>query len=413
MKRVVVTGMGMISPLGNDVRSSWSALISGASGIDRVTDFDTDGLNSKVAGQVRLAEDFPRRLSSKEARRNDPFIHFGLYAAGEALADSRWSPQTQEERERTGVVMGSGIGGFHTLVDGAVGHADQGARSISPFFISAQLINLAAGQIAIANGFQGPNYGVVSACSTGSEAIINAARIIALDEADVMVAGGADAVVHPLAMAGFDRMRALSTAFNDRPSHASRPFDRDRDGFVVADGAAALILESEDHARARGARVYARLIGFASQSDAYHVSASHPDGAGEQLTLRNALRSASVEPADIDYLNAHATSTPVGDAGELAAIRAVFGDGGGPAVSSTKSATGHTLGAAGAIEAIFTVLAVVEGTIPGMMNLENPDPASAGIDLVGPAARKAPVRIALSNSFGFGSTKSALIFAAP
>ncbi len=412
MKRVVITGMGMVSPLGNDVRSSWRALISGTSGIGRVTDFDTAGLNSKIAGQVRLTDDFPNLLSAKEARRNDPFIHFGLYAAGEALADARWSPEASEERERTGVVMGSGIGGFHTLVDGALDHARQGARSISPFFISAQLINLAAGQIAITNGFQGPNYGVVSACSTGSEAIINAARIIALDEADVMVAGGADAVVHPLAMAGFDRMRALSSAFNDRPTHASRPFDRDRDGFVVAEGGAALVLESEDHARARGAHMYARLIGFASQSDAYHVSASHPDGLGEQLTLKNALRSASIEPADIDYLNAHATSTPVGDAGELAAIRAVFGADRGPAVSSTKSATGHTLGAAGAIEAIFSILAVVEGTVPGMANLEHPDPASVGIDLVGPAARPAPVRIALSNSFGFGSTKSALIFAA-
>lgn len=412
MKRVVVTGMGMVSPLGIDVASSWSNLIAGRSGIARVTDFSTEGVGSKIAGQVRVPEDYRYRINAKEARRNDPFIHYALYSAAEALHDADWSPTEPEALERTGVIIGSGIGGFTTIVDGAVGFDSGGSHALSPFFISAQLINLASGQVAIGHGFRGPNYGVVSACSTGAEAIINAARIIKLGEADVMVVGGSDAVVHPLAMAGFDRMRALSTKFNDQPQRASRPFDTDRDGFVIADGAGVLVLESYDHAVARGAQVHAELVGFASQSDAHHVSASHPQGAGEQLTLRNALRSASIEPAAVDYLNAHATSTPIGDSGELAAIRAVFGAGGGPAISSTKSATGHTLGAAGAIEAIFSIQAIKTGTIPGTLNLEHPDPATEGLDVVGPEPRQQPVRVALSNAFGFGSTKAAVIFAA-
>jgi 3-oxoacyl-[acyl-carrier-protein] synthase II len=418
MRRVVVTGMGAVSPLGCGVAFNWEALTASRSGIKRIVDFPVDGLSSQIAGSVPRGDEpggfNPESiLSGKELRRNDPFIHYALSAANEALNEAGWHPEEESDRAATGVIIGSGIGGFKTIVDGAVQFAAKGKEGLPPFFIPAQLINLASGQIAIRYGFYGPDYSVVGACATGAEAIASGARSILLEEADVMVVGGADATVHPLAIAGFEKLHALSTGWNDRPEEASRPFDRGRDGFVVGEGGGVLVLEERGHALKRGATIIAELAGFASASDGYHVAASHPEGLGEQRALRGALARAKMNPEEIDYLNAHATSTPVGDKGELSAIRAVFGQQTSLAISSTKSATGHTLGAAGAVEAIFSICAVRSGVVPPTLNLEEVDEGYESMNLVPNTAQEREVRVALSNAFGFGATKVALIFRRP
>lgn len=415
MRRIVITGMGAVSPLGRGVARNWEALVASKSGIRRITEFPIDGLSAKVAGNVPKGTqpgelNLEDAFSAKEVRRNDPFILYALSAAEEALDEAGWHPEEQEDRETTGVVIGSGIGGFKTIVDGAEGYAESGKEALPPFFIPAQLINLASGQIAIRHGFYGPDYSVVGACATGAEAIAAGARSILLEEAKVMVVGGADATVHPLAIAGFERLHALSTGWNETPEAASRPFDRQRDGFVVGEGAGALIIEEREHALERGAPILAELAGFASASDGYHVAASHPEGLGEQRALRLALERARINPSEVDYLNAHATSTQVGDRGELAAIREVFGSGDRLAISSTKSATGHTMGAAGALEAIYTISALRSGVVPPTLNLEEVDEGFESMNLVPNSAQERSVRIGLSNSFGFGATKVALVF---
>ncbi len=414
-KRIVVTGMGMVSPLGVGVSHNWSRLIAGESGIRAIVRFPVEKLPSRIAGLVPFGTgpgefDIEGTFSAKEARRNDLFILFALKATEEALSDAGYHPDDAEAKERTGVIIGSGIGGFGTLAKGAVDYATGGEAALSTYFITSQLINLASGQVAVTHGFGGPNLSVVSACSTGAEAIASGARAILLDEADVVIAGGADAAAHPLAVAGFTRIHALSTHYNDTPQEASRPFDSGRDGFVLAEGGAVVVLEEYEHARRRNAPIHAELKGYASVSDGYHITASHPEGIGEQRAMRLALERGGLAPGDVDYLNAHATSTTIGDNGELRAIRNVFGNGDRLAISSTKGATGHTFGAAGAIEAIYSILAIENGVCPPTLNLHRPEEEFAGLNLVPLTAQRRPVRVALSNSFGFGSTKVALVF---
>jgi 3-oxoacyl-[acyl-carrier-protein] synthase II len=416
-KRIVVTGMGVVSPLGVGIELMWRRLMEGASGIRAIERFPVSQLASRVGGLVPYGSgpgelDMENGFAPRETRRNDPFILYARKAAEQALSDAGFAPADAAEKERVGVMIGSGIGGFSTLAQGSLDFSARGEAGISAYFITAQLANLASGQVAVAGGFGGPNFSVMSACATGAEAIACAARAILLEEADVVVAGGTDAAVHPLTIAGFTKIHALSTHFNECPERASRPFDSARDGFVLAEGAGILVLEEYEHARARGARIHAELAGYASVSDAYHITATHPEGLGEQRALRLSLQRAGIPPQSVDYLNAHATGTQIGDAGELHAIRAVFGSDTGMAVSSTKGAMGHTFGAAGAIEAIIAVLSITRQGCPPTVNLEKPDEASAGLNLVRGKAQMRPVRVALSNSFGFGSTKVALVFAA-
>ncbi|HVO40068.1 MAG TPA: beta-ketoacyl-ACP synthase II [Spirochaetia bacterium] len=417
MRRVVVTGMGAVSPLGVGVQRTWDGLIAGRSGLRAVDMFDTTGLSSRVAGAVPAKGeeggfDPETVFSGKEVRRNDTFILYAIAAAEEAIAQAGWKPEEEKERERTAVIMGSAVGGFQTLTAGAVDYYSKGRDRLPMFFIPAQLINLASGQIAIRHGFLGPDFAVVGACATGAEAVATGARAILLGESDVAVVGGADATMHPMCFSGFEKLHTLSTHFNDTPCRASRPFDRGRDGFVLAEGAGALIIEEYEHARARGAEILAELRGFASASDAHHIAASHPQGLGEQRAMRWALERAGLSAGDIGYVNAHATSTGVGDLGELAAISAVFGNNERTAVSSTKSATGHTCGAAGALEAIFSVCALRSGMVPPTLNLEDPEPEYAGMNLVPLKAQERRMNAVLSNSFGFGATKVALVFSA-
>lgn len=416
MRRVVVTGMGALSPLGRGVRHNWERLVREESGIRRIEGFSTDGLASKIAGIIPRGSgagelDLDALFSAKEARRNDEFILYALCATEEAIQQAGFRPDREEERARTGVVMGSAIGGFQTISKGSLDFARGRKEALTPFFITSQLINLASGQIALRYGFYGPDFSIVSACATGAEAIAAGARSILLDEADVMVVGGVDAAIHPLAIAGFEKIHTLSTAYNDRPTEASRPFDRGRDGFVIAEGAGALVLEELGHARRRGAELLAELRGFASASDGYHIAASHPEGLGEQRAMRLALARAGLGASEVDYVNAHATGTQVGDGGELTAIRSVFGADGRLAVSSTKSATGHTFGAAGALEAIYAICAIREGAVPPTLNLAEVDEGFESLNLVAGRTQERPVHAALSNSFGFGATKVALVFA--
>jgi 3-oxoacyl-[acyl-carrier-protein] synthase II len=416
-KRIVVTGMGVVSPLGVGIDLMWRRLMEGASGIRAIDRFPVSQLASRVGGLVPYGSgpgelDMENGFAPRETRRNDPFILYARKAAEQALSDAGFAPADAAEKERVGVMIGSGIGGFSTLAQGSLDFSARGEAGISAYFITAQLANLASGQVAVAGGFGGPNFSVMSACATGAEAIACAARAILLEEADVVVAGGTDAAVHPLTIAGFTKIHALSTHFNECPERASRPFDSARDGFVLAEGAGILVLEEYEHAKARGARIHAELAGYASVSDAYHITATHPEGLGEQRALRLCLQRAGIPPQSVDYLNAHATGTQIGDAGELHAIRAVFGSDTGMAISSTKGAMGHTFGAAGAIEAIITVLSITRQGCPPTVNLEKPDEGSAGMNLVRGKAQMRPVRVALSNSFGFGSTKVALVFTA-
>jgi 3-oxoacyl-[acyl-carrier-protein] synthase II len=418
MRRVVVTGMGMVTPLASGVEPSWTKLLAGESGIRRIETFDVSDLPAKIGGMVPRGDgpDLFRPtdyVEAKELRRNDDFIVYGIAAAVQAVEDSGWKPEAEEARCRTGVLLGSGIGGLNTIADTTLVLEKSGPRRVSPFFIPAALINLASGQVSIRYGFKGPNHAVVTACSTGAHAIGDAARLIALDDADVMVAGGCEAALGRIGMAGFAAARALSTGFNETPEKASRPWDKDRDGFVMAEGAGAVILEEYEHAKRRGAKIYAEVKGYGLSGDAYHVTAPSPQGDGGFRSMQAALKRAGLSPGDIDYINAHGTSTPLGDEIELGAVKRLFGNAVAKlSMSSTKSAIGHLLGAAGAVEAIFSILAIRDQIVPPTLNLDSPSEGCGDVDLVPHKAKEREVRAALSNSFGFGGTNASVIFTA-
>lgn len=416
MRRVVITGMGLVSPLGCGVGTVWDRLIASESGIRAIQSFDVSDLPAKIAGQVPRgdtatggfnADDW---VAPKEQRRMDTFIIYALAATEMALADASWKPADEEGQERTGVLIGSGIGGLPEIAKGAVTMEHGGARKLSPFFIPAALINLASGHVSIKYGFKGPNHSVVTACATGAHAIGDAARLIMWDDADVMIAGGAEAAVCRLGIAGFSAARALSTKFNDTPEKASRPWDVDRDGFVMGEGAGVVVLEDYEHARKRGARIYAEVVGYGLSGDAHHITAPSESGDGAFRCMKMAFKRAGMAPDEIDYINAHGTSTPLGDEIELGAVKRVFGSAVDDVwMSSTKSSIGHLLGAAGAAEAIFCVKSIETGAVPPTLNLDRPS-EGCDIDLVPHVARQRDVRAALSNSFGFGGTNASLIF---
>ena len=415
MKRVVITGMGMVSPLGADMETSWKNIIAGESGAGPITKFDASDLSTRIAFEVKRGDgtngtlNIDQWVDAKDQRRFDDFIQFALVAAKQAMKDSGLEIKTQDEAYRSGVMVGSGIGGLPSIYDTSLLLKEKGPRRISPFFIPGSLINLASGLISINLGLKGPNSAVVTACSTGSHAIGDAARIIMMDDADVMVAGGAEACISRLGIAGFIACKALSHNFNDTPTKASRPYDKDRDGFVMGEGAGIVVLESLEHAKARGARIYAEVIGYGMSGDAYHVTAPSEDGDGAYRCMKAALRRAQIDTSEIDYVNAHGTSTPLGDEIELKAVERLLGNSAGKlAMSSTKSAIGHLLGAAGAVEAIFSVLAMRDNICPPTLNLENPSVQTA-IDLVPKVAKPKAINTVLSNSFGFGGTNASLI----
>jgi len=419
MRRVVVTGIGLVTPLGVGTDHNWRRLLAGESGLRAIQSFDVSDLPAKIAGQVprgSTAEGFFNTddwVPSKDQKKMDLFIVYAIGAAVQAVEDSGWKPPDDEARERTGVMIGSGIGGLPGIAEMALTLHERGPRRVSPFFIPASLINLASGNISIRYGFKGPNHAVVTACSTGAHALGDAARLIQIEDADVMVCGGAEAAICRLGMAGFAASRALSTNFNDEPWRASRPWDRDRDGFVMGEGAGVVVLEEYEHAKKRGAKIYAELIGYGMSGDAYHVTAPAEDGNGAFRSMRNALKRAKLAPDQIDYINAHGTSTPLGDEIELGAVKRLFGEHAHKlSMSSTKSAIGHLLGAAGSVEAIFSILAMRDGIAPPTLNLENPSPG-CDIDLVPRQAKERKIRYVLSNSFGFGGTNASLIFAGP
>jgi 3-oxoacyl-[acyl-carrier-protein] synthase II len=418
MRRVVVTGLGLITPLAGNVEASWRRLIEARSGIRAITGFEVADLPARIAGQVPRG-DGPDEfrptdyVEAKDVRKNDEFIIYGIAAAAQAIRDCGWEPASDVERERAGVLIGSGIGGLATIAETAITLEKSGPRRVSPFFIPASLINLCSGQVSIRHGLKGPNHSVVTACSTGAHAIGDAARLIALDDADVMVAGGAEAALCRLGIAGFAACKALSTRYNETPERASRPWDKGRDGFVMGEGAGCVVLEELEHAKRRGARIYAEIKGYGLSGDAHHVTAPAEDGDGGFRSMRAALKRAGMGPAEIDYINAHGTSTPLGDEIEFGAVKRLFGEASRDlSMSSTKSAIGHLLGAAGAVEAIFCILAIRDQVVPPTLNLEDPEESCAGIDLVPNRARDRRVRAALSNSFGFGGTNASLIVAA-
>jgi 3-oxoacyl-[acyl-carrier-protein] synthase II len=414
MRRVVITGLGMVTPLGVGAGHVWAALLAGKSGAKRITEFDVSDMACQIGCMVPRGSapgDFnpDEWMEPKEQRKVDDFIIYAMSAADQAIADSGWSASTEDEKIRAGVLIGSGIGGLQGIERAAILLQDKGPRRISPFFIPGRLINLAGGYVSIKHGLKGPNHAVVTACSTGAHAIGDAARLIALDDADLMVAGGTESPVCRLGLAGFVACRALSCGFNDRPEQASRPYDRDRDGFVMGEGAGVVVLESLEHAKARGARIYAEVIGYGLSGDAYHITAPAETGDGAFRCMKAALKRANIAPSDIDYVNAHGTSTPMGDEIELRAVERLFGDvTGGLTMSSTKSATGHLLGAAGAVEAIFSALAIRDNVAPPTLNLDNPSVDTA-IDLVPHKPKEKRIDTVLSNSFGFGGTNASLI----
>ena len=418
MRRVVITGMGMVSSLGVGVERNWNGILASRSGIRAIDTFDVSETPAKIGGLVPpglAAEGLftaDEWVPTKDQRRMYLFFVYGLAAAVQAIADSGWEADTDEKAWRTGVLIGSGIGGLPEISKGAVTVQEGRARRLSPFFIPASLINLVSGHVSIRYGFKGPNHAVVTACSTGAHAIGDAARMIMWDDADIMVAGGAEAAICPLGVAGFCAARALSTGFNDTPEKASRPWDRDRDGFVMGDGAGVVVLEELEHAKARGAKIYAEVVGYGMSGDAHHITAPAADGDGAYRCMSAALKRAGMNPEDIDYVNAHGTSTPLGDEIELGAVKRVFGDHSRSiSMSSTKSAIGHLLGAAGAVEAIFSVLAINNGIVPPTLNLDNPS-EGCDIDLVPHTPKERKVRAVLSNSFGFGGTNASLVFKA-
>jgi 3-oxoacyl-[acyl-carrier-protein] synthase II len=416
MRRVVVTGMGMVTPLGCGVETTWQRLIKGDSGAKVIDTFEVSDISCKIAGVIPRGDgsngtfNADQWMEPKEQRKVDDFILYAMCAAKQALEDAGWRPESYEDQTTTGVLIGSGIGGIEGIADVAVTLHEKGPRRVTPFFIPGRIINLASGYVSIANGLKGPNHSVVTACSTGAHAIGDAARLVALGDAEVMVAGGAESPVNRISLAGFAALRALSTGFNDQPTRASRPYDKDRDGFVMGEGAGAVVIESIEHAQARGAKIYAELIGYGMSGDAYHITAPAPDGDGAFRCMSMAIKRAGIPVDDIDYINAHGTSTPLGDEIELGAVQRLVGnDAAHISMSSTKSCVGHLLGAAGAVEAIISILAMRDGIAPPTINLDNPS-VETPIDLVPHVARKREIDTVLSNSFGFGGTNASLIF---
>jgi 3-oxoacyl-[acyl-carrier-protein] synthase II len=416
MRRVVVTGLGMVTPLACGVEPTWARLIAGKSGARKVESFDVSDLPAKIACQVPRGDgandsfNADQWMEPKEQRKVDDFIIFAMSAATQALNDAGWKPVSYDDQCNTGVMIGSGIGGLTGIAETAIVLKERGPRRVSPFFIPGRLINLASGYVSIAHGLKGPNHAVVTACSTGAHAIGDAARLVALGDAEVMVAGGAESPISRIGMAGFVACRALSTSFNDTPEKASRPYDKDRDGFVMGEGAGCVVLETLEHAKARGARIHAELIGYGLSGDAHHITAPAEDGDGAFRCMTMAMKRAGISPAEIDYINAHGTSTPLGDEIELGAVQRLVGNAAGRvAMSSTKSSIGHLLGAAGAVEAIFSILAMRDGIAPPTINLDNPSVETA-IDLVPHHSKKRDIDVALSNSFGFGGTNASLVF---
>lgn len=421
MRRVVVTGMGIVSPLGVGVKHSWDRLIRGESGIGPLTLFELEALPVKIAGEVPRSQEknaaaqgklnIDDWIDPKDARKIEDFIRLAVVATAEALKDANWFPTEQEDLEQTGVLIGAGIGGINGMANAAATLYEKGPRRVNPFFIPSSLINLASGFISIKYGFQGPNHSVVTACATGTHSIGDASRLIMHGDADVMVAGGTEAALCPLGMVGFTAMRALSTKFNDRPTEASRPWDEERDGFVMGEGSGVLILEELEHAKKRGAHIYAELVGYGLSGDAYHITSTIEDGRGGYRAMRGALRNAQINPEQLDYVNAHGTSTPIGDPSELHALRRLMG----PhlhqvSMSSTKSSIGHLLGAAGGVEAVFTLMAMQNNIAPPTLNLHNPIQEAEGMDLVPLKAKELPISVAMSNSFGFGGTNASVVF---
>jgi 3-oxoacyl-[acyl-carrier-protein] synthase II len=414
MRRVVVTGLGLVTPLACGVEETWSRLLAGQSGASAITKFRTDDLATRIACQVPRGDGSDgtfnpdQWVDAKEQRRMDDFIIYGLAAAKQAVTDSGWVAHSEEDRQRTGVLIGSGIGGLTGIEDAAILVHEKGPRRLSPFFIPGRLINLVSGYVSIEHGFKGPNHAVVTACATGAHAIGDAARLIAFDDADVMIAGGSESAVCRLGIAGFNACRALSTGYNDNPTKASRPYDRDRDGFVMGEGAGVVVLEELEHAKARGAKIYGEVKGYGLSGDAFHITAPSEDGDGGFRAMQMAVKRAGISPSDIDYVNAHGTST-MADGIEAGAVERFLGNAASKtAMSSTKSSIGHLLGAAGAVEAIFCLLAMRDGIVPPTINLENPNVETA-LDLVPLKAQKREVHVAMSNSFGFGGTNAALI----
>jgi len=420
MRRVVITGLGVVSPFGIGTDINWSALINGKSGLSKIRIFDASDLPSQVAGEVPIvsenenipgAFDINKYIEHKEQKKMDRFIHYGYAAAIDAVEDSGWKPEDYDSQCRTGVLIGSGIGGLLNIQNTSIMMQEKGARRISPFFIPSSLINLISGNVSIKYRFKGPNHAVVTACATGSHAIGDAARMISMDDADVMVAGGAEAAICRVGVGGFAACRALSTKYNDTPERASRPFDKGRDGFIMSEGAGVVILEEYEHAKKRGAKIYAEVIGYGLSGDAHHVTSPASDGDGGFRAMKAALKRAGISPDQIDYINAHGTSTQLGDDVEIIAVKRLFGEAvKNVSISSTKSATGHLLGAAGAVEAIFCAKILQTGILPPTLNLEDPSDTTDGIDLVPLKAKERKINIALSNSFGFGGTNACLVF---
>ena len=417
MRRVVVTGLGLVTPLGADVETAWANLIAGKSGASRITRFDTTGQKCHIACEVKPKDhpwgfDADLRVDHKVQRQVDPFIIYGIDAAGQAIEDAGLTDMSEAERYRAGCSIGSGIGGLPGIESESLLLAEKGPSRVSPHFVHGRLINLISGQVSIKYGLMGPNHAVVTACSTGAHSIGDAARMIALDDADVMLAGGAEATICPIGIAGFAQARALCTKYNDEPEKASRPYDKDRDGFVMGEGAGVVVLEEYEHAKARGAKIYAEVVGYGLSGDAYHVTAPHPEGSGAFRAMEMALKRAGMKPSDIDYINAHGTST-MADTIELGAVKRLFGDAiSTVSMSSTKSAIGHLLGGAGAVEAIFCILAMRDQIVPPTLNLDNPDEGTEGVDLVPHVAKKRKVKAVLNNSFGFGGTNASLVLKA-
>jgi 3-oxoacyl-[acyl-carrier-protein] synthase II len=415
MRRVVVTGLGLVTPLGADVETTWTNLIAGKSGAGRITRFDASDQKCLIACEVKPKDhpwgfDADKRVDHKVQRQVDPFIVYGIDAAGQALEDAGLTDMSEEERYHAGCSIGAGIGGLPGIESESIVLYTKGPSRVSPHFVHGRLINLISGQVSIKYGLMGPNHAVVTACSTGAHSIGDAARMIKDGDAEVMLAGGAESTICPIGIAGFAQARALSTSFNDQPEKASRPYDRDRDGFVMGEGAGVVVLEEYERAKARGAKIYAEVIGYGLSGDAYHVTAPHPEGSGAFRSMEMALRKAGLSPADIDYINAHGTSTPLGDELELGAVRRLFGNAiGNVSMSSTKSAIGHLLGGAGAVETIFCILAMRDQIVPPTLNLDNPSESCDGVDLVPHVAKKRTVRAVLNNSFGFGGTNASLV----
>ncbi len=419
MRRVVITGMGMVSPLGVGVEHNWSAITNGKSGIKKITDFEVSDITSQIAGIIpKTTDESPQNgefnpdlyVPTKEQKKMDVFITYAMAAAKEALEDAGWQPEDEESLCRTGVLIGSGIGGLDEIHKTSTILNERGPRRISPFFVPAALINLTSGHVSIKYGFKGPNHSVVTACATGTHAIGDAARLVALDDADVMIAGGAEGAVCRLGVAGFAAARALSTKYNDTPEIASRPWDSERDGFVIGEGAGIVVLEEYEHAKKRGATIYGEIVGYGLSGDAYHITSPREDGDGGYRAMQAALKRAGLNPEDIDYINAHGTSTPVGDGIEFGAVKRLFSNAlDSVSMSSTKSAIGHLLGAAGAVEAIYATKALQTGVLPPTLNLENPSEDCQGMDLVPKEAKEKKVDTVLSNSFGFGGTNASLV----